>query len=175
MKFIDTKKIKGKLTMGAAALLSTLILGVAVYVPAAEAGKAAGEKLIDGDFEEAMLKHFEKKFFNRIDATEEQKTTLSAIFLKQMQGSRAQREEIRHKLLDMTDMIAADGTTDDQIKEKIAEVRGLREKLMDSRIDTALKVRSVLTQEQRKTIADRLASCLSGHSPLKKKLSYLAE
>jgi len=175
MKFIDTKTVKGKLTMGAAALISTLILGGAVYVPAAEAGKAAGETLIDGDFEEAMLKHFEKRFFNKIDATEEQRTKLSDIFLKQMQGTRAQREAIRHKLLDLTDLIGAEGSTDDQIKAKISELREMREKLMDGRIDCALRVRAVLTPEQRKSIADRLASCLSGRSPLKKRLSYLAD
>ncbi|MBS2009626.1 MAG: Spy/CpxP family protein refolding chaperone [Cyanobacteria bacterium SZAS TMP-1] len=175
MKMIDRKTIKGKIIIGSAALISTLVLGLTVYVPAAEAGKSAGETLIDGDFEEAMLKHFEKRFYRRIDATEEQQTALSAIFLRQMQGSRAQREAIRHKLLDLTDFIAADGSTDDQIKERIAELRGMRDKLMDSRIDTALKVRAILTPEQRKIIADRISSLLGGNSGMKRRTSGLVE
>ena len=58
MKSMKTMGMKGRITAGASLLVATLVIGVAVYVPAAEAGKAAGESLIDGDFEEAMLKHF---------------------------------------------------------------------------------------------------------------------
>jgi Spy/CpxP family protein refolding chaperone len=174
MKSIKTMGTRGRLIAGSA-LLATLTLGLAVYIPAAEAGKAAGEALIDGDFEEAMLKHFERRFFKRIDATDEQRTTMSEIFLKQMQSSRSQREAIRRKLIDLSDFIAADGSTDEQIKEKVAELRTMHEKLMDTRVDTALKVRQVLTPEQRKTIADRIANLLSGNSPIKRRLSTLIE
>ena len=99
-----------------------------LIVPAAFAGKNAGEALIDGDFEEAMLTHFERRFFRTIDASDEEKTALSAIFLKQMQSSRADREAIRHKLIDLSDLVAADASTDAQIKEKVAEVRGMPRK-----------------------------------------------
>jgi len=175
MKSMQAMGLKGRLVLGTTLLVATLTLGMAVYIPAAEAGKSAGENLIDGDFEEAMLKHFEKRFFKRIDASEEQQTALSAIFLKQMQGSRSRREEIRHKLIDLSDSFAADGTSDDQIKEKVLEVRTMREKLMDTRVDTALRVRQVLTPEQRKTIADRIANLLSGNSPIKRKLGMMVD
>ncbi len=173
MKSMKSIGMKGRLVTGVTALMATLTLGLAVYIPAAEAGKAAGEALIDGDFEEAMLKHFEKRFFKRIDATEDQQKALSEIFLKQMQSSRAQREAMRRKLIDVSDFVAADASSDDQIKEKIAEVRTMHEKLSNSRIDTALKVRQVLTPEQRKTIADRIANLLSGNSPIKRRLGML--
>ena len=175
MKSMKAMGLKGRLALGTTLLVATLTLGMAVYIPVAEAGKSAGENLIDGDFEEAMLKHFEKRFFKRIDASEEQQTALSAIFLKQMQGSRSRREEIRHKLIDLSDSFAADGTSDDQIKEKVLEVRTMREKLMDTRVDTALRVRQVLTPEQRKTIADRIANLLSGNSPIKRKLGMMVD
>jgi Spy/CpxP family protein refolding chaperone len=154
--------------------MAALTIGGAVYVPAAEAVRA-GENLIDGEFEEAMLKHFEKRFFKRIDATEDQQSELSAIFLKQMQGTRSQREAIRHKVIDLSDYCASESATDDQIKEKIAELRAMREKLADSRIEVALKVRKILTAEQRKQISDRIANFLSGNSPLKRRVSMLVD
>jgi Spy/CpxP family protein refolding chaperone len=174
MKSIKAMGTKGRLITAASALMATLTLGVAVYVPAAEAVRA-GEILIDGDFEEAMLKHFEKRFFKRIDATEAQQTELSGIFLNQMQGSRSQRETIRHKLIDLTDAFAADSATDDQIRANVSEVRTMREKLADSRVDTALKVRKVLTPEQRKTMADRIAGFLSGNSMIKKRINTMVD
>jgi Spy/CpxP family protein refolding chaperone len=175
MKSIKTMGKKDRLAMGLTAAVAALTLGLAVYVPAAEAGKAAGEVLIDGDFEDAMLKHFEKRFFKRIDATEAQQTQLSEIFQTQMKGSRSQREAIRHKLIDLADSFAAEGSTDEQIKAKVLEVRSMHEKLMDTRVDTALKVRQVLTPEQRKTMADRMSSLLSGNAVMKRRLGTMID
>ncbi len=174
MKSIKAIGTKGKLVTAAAALMASMTIGVAIYVPAAEAIRA-GENLIDGDFEEAMLKHFEKRFFKRIDATDDQQAQLSAIFLKQMQSSRSRREEIRRKLIDLSDFCASDNATDEQIKDKISELRSMREKLADSRIDVALKVRKILTAEQRKRISDRIANFLSGNSPLKRRVSTMLD
>jgi len=167
LKSTGTQSKGSWLIIGASAIMVSLSLGLAIRIPAAEAGKSAGETLIDGDFEEATLKHFEKRFFSRIGASEEQQSTLAAIFLKQMQKTRSQRETIRHKMIDFTDFVSADTSTDDQIREKMQELRSLHEKLMDSRIDTALKVRQVLTPEQRKTIADRVSNLLTGNSPMR--------
>ena len=46
---------------------------------------------------------------------------------------------------------------------------------MDSRVDTALKVRQILTPDQRKIVGDRIASLLSGHGPLRKRFSSIVE
>jgi Spy/CpxP family protein refolding chaperone len=174
MKSIKALGTKGRLITAGAALMASLTIGVAVYVPAAEAVRA-GENLIDGDFEEAMLKHFEKRFFKRIDATEDQQSALSTIFLNQMQSSRSQREAIRHKLIDLSDYCASDSATDEQIKNKVGELRTMREKLADSRIDVALKVRKILTPDQRKHISDHISNFLSGNSQIKRRVSTLLD
>ncbi|MBU6454873.1 MAG: Spy/CpxP family protein refolding chaperone [Cyanobacteria bacterium REEB67] len=186
MKSIEalTKYMSGKSTAVSGAnkggvvlalTLSCFALGSYFLVPVALAGKNEGDQLIDADFEEAMLTHFEKRFFRTIDAGDEEKATLSAIFLKQMQSTRANRETLRDKMLELSDLIASADSSDEQIRSKLGEVKAAREKIMDARLDCALQVRQILTPEQRKIVGDRISVIVSGPGPLRKRLGAVVD
>ena len=129
------------------------------------AGDNAGvtASFIDKDFEMALRKHFQKRFFNLIDANETQRREISAVLEERMDATRPQREKLRAEAVELSEMMASEAS-DQQIVSKVHEVRDLRNKLMDERLTTALKVRSFLQPEQRKTISARLVSFLSGNA-----------
>ena len=120
------------------------------------------DPLIDKDFEDALLKHFQKRFFTRIDATDAQRGKLSSILQNRMTATRPLREKLREEAVTLTDMMAKDDTTDDQIAQQAAVIRGLRDQLGDERLKTVLQVRSVLTSAQRQQISDKLRGLLTG-------------
>ena len=70
---------------------------------------------------------------------------------------------MRVEAVELTQLMASNAS-DDQIVDKVHEVRELRNKLMDELLTTALKVRSFLKPEQRKTISDKIVGFLSGNA-----------
>lgn len=124
------------------------------------ASRAEGP-LIDVSFEQAMLKHFEKRFFGRISATDDQRAKLSSILENRMETSRPLREQMRHEVLAMTDIMAKDDATDAQITKQQQVIKSLRNQLADGRLQTMLQVREVLTPEQRHLISDKVHWLLS--------------
>jgi Spy/CpxP family protein refolding chaperone len=58
-------------------------------------------------------------------------------------------------------MMASDAS-DEQVRTKLQELRDVRNKLMDERLTTALKVRTILKPEQRKAVSDKIVALLSG-------------
>ncbi len=124
----------------------------------------AGENktsLIDKDFEVALKKHFEKRFFDRINATDEQREKISNLLTSRMDETRPLRESMRLEGQQFVKLLAAD-TSDTVITEKAHSLREQRDKLMEARLDTLLKVRTLLTPEQRQQICARLSSFISG-------------
>jgi Spy/CpxP family protein refolding chaperone len=120
------------------------------------------EPLVDKPFEECLLQHFEKKFFNRIEATGEQREKLSAILSERIGATRPLREKLRHEFLAMTDLMANDTATAKDISSQEKVVMALRDELADERLSTALKVREVLTPAQRQKISNRVHEFLNG-------------
>ena len=120
------------------------------------------ETAIDSSFEQCMLQHFEKRFFKRIDATDEQKGKLSTILSSRVEATRPLREKLRHELLAMTDLMAKDDATSEQIKRQQEVIKGIRDQLADERLKSTLQAREVLTPAQRQLIADKVRGFLSG-------------
>jgi len=60
-------------------------------------------------------------------------------------------------------LMADDSATDDQIRAKVHEIRKLRQQLQDDRLETALKVRAILTKEQRQIVSDRVVGLITGN------------
>lgn len=118
--------------------------------------------LIDKDFEVAVKRFISKRFYNRVDATDEQRAKLDSIWTGTMEGTRPDREAIRHGILDLSNMMASDAATDDQITQKAHELRVLHEKVMDERLNSLLQARKVLTKEQRKQVNDRITQVITG-------------
>lgn len=147
-----------KFTVLVATVLATGILSVAGYAETV----TTTTPLIDSDFENSLVKHFEKRFFNRIDATSEQRHQLSEAISSRINATRPMREELRRQILDLTQLMADKDATDEQIIAKAHEVQEFSSKMVDERLKTALAVRSLLTQDQRQQISDQLSGLISG-------------
>ena len=126
------------------------------------AGGALAPKLIDKPFEECLIRHFQTRFFNRIDATKEQRQKLADIFAERSDETRPMREELRQGLLELNELMAQKDTSDQQIIDKAHQLRELRNKMMDERLKSVLMVRDVLTQGQRELISSRISGLISG-------------
>jgi Spy/CpxP family protein refolding chaperone len=118
--------------------------------------------LIDKDFEVALRRFISKRFYNRIDATAEQRQKLDTIWTSTMEATRPQREEVRQEALQLSSLVASDEATDEQITEKAHQLRAAHQKVMDERLNSLLKARKVLTKEQRQQINERLTQLISG-------------
>jgi len=146
-------------------VLAVAGIGWATIEPA-WAGKAISETLIDKDLENALRNHFQKRFFNLIEATEEQKKELSAIMAAQAEQAGPIRQELRSQVLDVSDLLADESATDEQIRQSVEKIRALRDKLQDERLETVLKVRSKLTAEQKQIVSNRIKGILTGNPRL---------
>jgi len=155
----------------AVAALGGFFAGSNIDLPAMAAEPAGAiMTFADPDFENALRKHIVKKFLFNIGATEDQKKKISAIIEGQAEARSAERKELRKGAIELAQLMGSDTATDDEIVQKVHELRAMHEKLMDERVETALKVRSNLTSEQRKTISERVVSLLSGNCKFRKHL-----
>ena len=156
MTFSCKRRLRGIVTAAAA----TLCLGAAVMQPAS-AADSDGVPAIDKPFEDAVVKHFQKRFFDRIDASAEQRKKLTEIIGKRVEESRPVREELRQKARELKQMMSGDSATDEQLRSKAGEIRALRSQLMDARFETLLQVRAVLTPDQKEQISKRISAILA--------------
>ncbi|HEY9784070.1 MAG TPA: periplasmic heavy metal sensor [Candidatus Obscuribacterales bacterium] len=160
--------MRNKLNKSITALSLALGIGMGVagvgFIAPVWADNAELGSFIDPEFENAVRKHVEKRFFNLIDATDAQRNTLDELFKQRMESTRPVREEIRKGFVEVSQMMADESVSDDQIIKKVHEIRALREKLMDGRLETALKVRATLTKEQKQTVSNRIIGFLTGNS-----------
>ncbi len=162
MKFEVNKAAKPAIIV--AGLLA--IAGTASQFQPAWAGKALSAALIDPDLEQALKNHFEKRFFNLIDASEEQKTKLDGLVTKQIEAARPLRQQIRENVMDLADMMADANASDDSIRKKVEDIRAIREQIQEKRLNMLLEARTVLTADQKKVVANRLKGFLTGNPRL---------
>ena len=166
MKKLENSRTSGffcKRNSIALALGAGVLIAGAPFVAPALAGPLNSDSLVDPEWESAVRKHIEKRFFNLIEATDSQKAQLDDIFKKMCDENRATREQVKQGAVDVANMMADQSATDEQIRNKVADIRKLREKLQDTRLDTALKVRAILTNEQRKVVSDRVVGFITGN------------
>lgn len=151
---------KSKIVALSLAILAPV--GLCVAQASFAAPNAGAGTLIDKDFEMALRKFVSKRFYNRIDATDEQRAKLDSIWMSTMEATRPQREQLRQGALELSNLIAGDEATDEQITQKVQQLRALHEKVMDQRIDSLLQARKVLTAEQRAQINERITQVITG-------------
>ena len=154
------RKIGRKAKIVAAAL--ALVAPVGVYLTQSAFAAPGATALIDKDFEVALRKFVSKRFYNRIDATDEQRKQIDAIWTNTMETTRPEREELRQGMLGLSNLMASDEATDEQITQKAHELRALHEKVQDQRLDSLLKARKLLTKEQRSQINERITQLITG-------------
>jgi len=145
-------------------LAPALVAAVAAFTIGQAAMAAPALPLIDKGFEEALIKHFSNRFYNRIEATDEQRQKLTEIISKRAAETRPLREQVRAEAVKLNELMANDQATDDQITAEAQVLRSMRDKLMDERVQSALQVRAVLTSSQRAQISQRISGLLTGQS-----------
>lgn len=141
------------------ALVAAPVCGVLMGPASASDGDSP---LIDKETEGLVRKIVAKRFCKRVGASNEQKQKIEALIAATTDQTRPMREEMRHKLLDLSALMSSAEATEDQIKNQVADIRALREKLMDQRLSAVLKLRQILTIEQRQKIHQRVTEILSG-------------
>ena len=135
---------------------------MAIYPVWADESVGAKAPFVDKEFEQALRKHFQKRFFNFIDASDSQREQITALLEERMETCRPQREKLKSEAIQLPEMMAGDAS-DEQVRNKLHELRDVRDKLMDERMTTALKVRTLLKPEQRKAVSDKIVALLSGN------------
>lgn len=139
------------------------VAGTQMIQPVLAGNANTSAPIIDADFENAVRKHFQKRFFNLIDATAEQQAQISKLLAERQEQTRPQREQMRQGVVELSQLMASDSATDDQIREKVAKLKEMRSHIQDERLETVLKVRAQLTPEQRKTISDKVVGIITGN------------
>ena len=157
-----------------AALASILVLPALVGIlPATIAGTpSTSGPLIDKEFEVALRKFVSKRFFNRIEASAEQRERLSKIMSDTQEQTRPEREQLRQGLRTLSSLMASEKASDEEIRHSVANLRTLREKIADQRLSAILEARKVLTAEQKQKIHNRLNDMING-GITPKKLGFL--
>lgn len=158
----NQRKRSPRKTIISISVLTILGLGASQFAPA-WAGKTMTKALIDPDLEIAVSNHFKKRFFNLIDADDQQQSKLSELLTKQTEEARPIRSQIREKLLELSDLMANEGTTDDALRSKIEEIKTLREQIREKRLNSILEARALLTPEQKKKVSNRMRGILTGN------------
>lgn len=145
------------------AVAALVILAPALLsLPASKAGTPTASPLIDREFELALRKHLSKRFFSRIAATDEQKEKLTKIMDDTQDSTRPLREQLRQGVLDLSAMLSDEKTSDEQIRNKVKDLKALHEQVQEKRLSALLELRKVLTADQRQKIHARFTELLSG-------------
>jgi len=97
-----------------------------------------------------------QKFLNRLDLSEEQSTQIKAIYRRHYQINQESRQELREAKEEMGSLLTSEANSN-RIRQKHREIQSLNQELGNSRFEAMLKVREVLTREQRQEIADMMA------------------
>lgn len=109
----------------------------------------------DPEFEEAVVKHILKRFFNRIDANDSQRKEISELVKDKRTANQAKRAALK---VGIKDFLSAATSLDNSessaatLRTKAKELRAMHEELMDDRLESFLKVRALLSSEQKEKL-----------------------
>jgi Spy/CpxP family protein refolding chaperone len=144
------------------AFLAATIVALWQFANSVDA-KEAATALIDADWENCLRNHMEKRLFTLISASDEQKKTLDTLFHQRMEESRPDREKLRNGVIELARLFESRQASNRDIEDKAQELRTLHDKIADERLKTALKVRDILTPEQREILSERVVERIAGN------------
>jgi Spy/CpxP family protein refolding chaperone len=90
-----------------------------------------------------------------LDLTPEQIQQIQQIRRQRKDELAGQRQAMRQAMEELRQLMASDAPAD-QIRQKHAETRALRQKLADAQFENLLAIREVLTPEQRRKFAEQM-------------------
>lgn len=159
-------KAKAAVCMGMAMMLAG---GAGWLASEAKERTSDGEALSLGDepgcdpeFEKALVKHMERKFFARIKATPEQRSKIAALVESKMETNRGKRDALRSGLKSLVELVRNPQAKDEEITARAHELRNMHQTLMDDRLNTFLAVRALLDDEQKSKLGKRIAKVMEG-------------
>lgn len=120
----------------------------------------------DPELRKALKNHIQNKFFKLIEASDSQKQKIDSLFSQQVAYAQPIRQEMRQKSLELLNSMSNDSVTDSEILSKLNEIHGMKDKIRNRRQKTMLKLRSLLTKEQRTVVSSKLKARLTGNPRL---------
>ncbi len=94
-----------------------------------------------------------KQIFQQLDLSTEQQERIKAIRQESKQNNSSLRQEMKQAQEKMRKLMVSD-TSDSELRKQHEQIQSLKQKLGNQRFETMLKIRQVLTPEQRTKMAE---------------------
>lgn len=114
----------------------------------------------DPELTQALFKHFEKRFLNRIDATSEQREKINNILESKLKLNRQNRLALKTGMQELGRLACNPRAKTSDIEAKAHELQTLRQQMSESRLETMLEVRALLSDEQLTKLGKRLETVI---------------
>ncbi|MBK7750256.1 MAG: Spy/CpxP family protein refolding chaperone [Candidatus Obscuribacter sp.] len=114
----------------------------------------------DPELTKALFKHFQKRFFNRIDATSEQREKINNILESKLKLNKQNRLALKTGIKELGRLACNPKAKTSDIEAKAHELQTLRQQMSESRLKTMLEVRALLSDEQLTKLGQRLEAVL---------------
>lgn len=104
-----------------------------------------------------MMRHqgqMKGRMFQALNLTPEQKSKMETLRSAQMKEMAQLRADAQIAQIDLRDLLRQDNPSDSDVKAKVAAVTKTRGKIMESQVAFGLKMKQVLTPEQRQKLQD---------------------
>lgn len=124
----------------------------------------------DPEFEAAVVRHVLKRFLNRIDASESQRTEISEIVENKRKANQSKRDALKAAMKEFLSSAASldnSESSNDSLRVQARVLRTMHEELMDDRLESFLKVRSLLSTEQKEKLHNSCKS-VGGFKPFRR-------
>lgn len=124
------------------------------------------QSIIEPELQSALRHHFQNKFFKLIEASESQRKEISTLFDNQFEYAKPIRQEMLQKGIALVDKMKDESVSDSELIKEIDSVKELKESIAQKRRSTMLKVRALLTKEQKELMAAKIKARLTGNPRL---------
>lgn len=114
----------------------------------------------------AIKNHILNKFFKLIEASDEQKSSINTLVTKQMDYATPIRQKMKAHGIKIADMVADESVSDEQLLSEIEKVNSLKDQIAERRRKNILKIRSLLTKDQKEIVSLKIKSRLTGNPRL---------
>ena len=159
------QNVKSNSILLAAATLVFVSGAISAPLLAKPASQASFQEMDDERWVKCLKARIESKVFKAIDASEEQKTSLAKIVDETIETNKPLRSQLKEKATALTEGMADDNMTDEQLRSIWNEVRSLRAKISENREESLLKARAILNTKQRKILASRIEALIKRVQP----------
>lgn len=95
-----------------------------------------------------------KKIFQQLNLSSEQQERIKAIRQESKESNSSLHQEMMQAKEEMNKLMATSNTSDSELRQQHEKIQSLKQQLGNKRFETMLKIRQVLTPEQRTKMAE---------------------